>query len=188
MRYLGETRILSIQPFHGVEPVFAREVGAAAASMLGLLANVNDSVAVPGAAWNRRRRQYRSDAFLEALAELVQAALPGQVLLGVTKDDLFIPGLNYIFGEADHRRGVSVISLARLEPERGDIAAGLYCERAVKESIHELGHVFGLAHCPEATCIMHFSNTIADTDIKGPDFCARCAALLFQRADKSAVS
>jgi len=188
LRYLTETRLLTIQPFHGVNPVFAGEVGAEAASMFGLLAKVNDPVAVPGAAWSRRRRQYRSSAFLGMLAELFPAAPPGQVLLGVTQDDLFISGLNYIFGEADQRSGVSVISLARLKPERGDITAGLYRERAVKESIHELGHVFGLAHCPEITCIMHFSNIIADTDVKGPDFCARCAALLFQRADKSAAS
>lgn len=46
--------------------------------------------------------------------------------------------------------------------------------RALTEAVHELGHTWGLTHCPNSHCVMHFSNTLADTDVKGSTFCPRC--------------
>jgi archaemetzincin len=48
----------------------------------------------------------------------------------------------------------------------------------VKEAVHELGHMFGLDHCSDLRCVMHFSNSLADTDRKGRDFCPSCRARL----------
>jgi archaemetzincin len=50
--------------------------------------------------------------------------------------------------------------------------------RLVKEAVHELGHTFGLVHCPNACCVMYFSNSLGDTDRKGPGFCSACKARL----------
>jgi len=70
----------------------------------------------------------------------------------------------------------AVISLARLRPEfyGSPPDAPLLLKRAVKEAIHELGHTHGLGHCRDPRCIMCFSNTLHDTDVKGPGFCAAC--------------
>ena len=46
-------------------------------------------------------------------------------------------------------------------------------ERILKETIHELGHTFGLKHCHN-NCVMRFSNSLADTDKKPVKFCASC--------------
>ncbi len=44
----------------------------------------------------------------------------------------------------------------------------------VKEAVHDLGHTCGLGHCRNPRCVMFFSNTLGDTDVKGPGFCAAC--------------
>ncbi|SNQ60426.1 hypothetical protein [Candidatus Methanoperedens nitratireducens] len=89
--------------------------------------------------------------------------------------DLFVPGLNFVFGLASGNN--AVISLVRLRPEyyRERKNEYLFRERSLKEAIHEPGHTFGLHHCPDIRCIMHFSNRLEDTDIKGPGFCKACS-------------
>ena len=59
------------------------------------------------------RRQFRSTAILDVLARVRRPEW--ERLLGVADVDLFVPELNFVFGEADSRRGVAVFSLARLE-------------------------------------------------------------------------
>jgi archaemetzincin len=51
----------------------------------------------------------------------------------------------------------------------------LFRERALKEAVHELGHTYGLQHCPNLRCVMHFSNSLRDTDAKQAKWCSRCA-------------
>ncbi len=98
------------------------------------------------------------------------------ILLGVIDQDLYVPELNFVFGEADVLGRIAVIGLPRLRQEYYglDPDPELFLQRASKEAIHELGHTFGFGHCPDRKCIMHFSNSLGDTDVKAPRFCAAC--------------
>jgi archaemetzincin len=126
---------------------------------------VAPAVPLPANAFNERRRQVHSTRILDALAGVRK---PGwERLLGVADVDLYVPELNFVFGEADSKRGVCVFSLARLHaPDEA-----LFHRRAATEAIHELGHTFGLSHCRDPRCVMWFSNTLAESDRKGTTFC-----------------
>jgi archaemetzincin len=129
---------------------------------------------VPKDSYNAKRGQYLST---EVLGKIRAMKLEGyDLMLGVTDVDLYAPRLNFVFGETDVFAGIAVISLARLGEEfyghRTD--RDLLLMRAVKEAIHEIGHTNGLDHCNDPLCIMFFSNSLSDTDRKGPGFCGVC--------------
>ncbi len=123
---------------------------------------------LPKDGWNAKRGQYRASSLFEAcLAE------PGTRVLGVTDADLYETGLNFVFGYSQPHGRVAVISLARLH----DRDASRFRERIVKEAVHEIGHTLGLDHDEDrVSCVMHFSRALEDTDRKGREYCAACAA------------
>jgi len=135
---------------------------------------VAEKLPLPGQAYDSQRRQYQAEAFLPSLATRRRG--PRDLVLGVTGVDLFVPHLNFVFGLAEPRQRAAVISVARLDPRFYNQAPdpALLQERALKEAVHELGHLLGLPHCRDPRCIMFFSNTLADTDRKGPGFCRAC--------------
>lgn len=138
--------------------------------------SVIGEVAVPKEAYSLRRRQYKAETLLPL------AYLPGRDrILAVTELDLYAGDLNFVFGIADSGRKAALISLHRL---RIGASERVFRERTVKEAVHELGHTLGLSHCHNRGCVMRFSNSLADTDRKGKEFCMACRTQLppaFQR-------
>ena len=124
-------------------------------------------VPLPSSSYDASRRQYLSTSILDSLS--ASRRPEWNRLLGVADVDLYVPELNFVFGQGDARRGVAVFSLARLKSED----ESLFRRRAATEAIHELGHSYGLAHCDDPHCVMWFSNTLAESDRKGTRFCER---------------
>jgi archaemetzincin len=128
------------------------------------------AIALPRSAYDPTRGQYLSTRLLDELARLRRPEW--ERVLGIADVDLHVADLNFVFGEADARRGVAVFSLARLRPGPAEPQAGArFLHRAIVEAVHELGHTWGLGHCDDAGCVMWFSNTLAETDHKRPEFC-----------------
>ena len=109
------------------------------------------------------RDQYHSTAILERLFEA--APVSAEKVLAVTKEDLFIPILTHVYGEAQLGGKSSIISTCRLNEALPPIRTGdLFLKRVLKEAVHELGHTFKLLHCKDKTCIMHYCRSIQDVD------------------------
>jgi archaemetzincin len=143
--------------------------------------NITTPLADPGEAYDSRRNQYHSTRILALLESQIQS-LAASMLLGVTSLDLFVPGTNFVFGEARLPGRAGVISTHRLKPQTV-IDDPLFKTRIVKEAVHEIGHMEGLKHCSDARCVMHFSERLADTDLKSPDLCGNCQSQLRARIE-----
>lgn len=132
------------------------------------------SIPVPPQSYDDQRQQCLSSEILKAILE--SAPADENKIMGVTEVDLFIPIFTYIFGEAQLDGRAGLISLARLKPDANDESPDeeLYKLRALKEAVHELGHTFGLKHCPEPACVMRFANNIIEVDSKDCSFCPSC--------------
>ncbi len=129
-------------------------------------------------AWDARRRQYGSIPVMEMLVR--ECPPDAWKLLAVTGRDLFIPVLTFVYGHAQLGGRVAVISLARLRQEFYGLPADreIFVQRALKEALHEAGHMFGLVHCPDGTCAMSLATNIRQIDSKHAAYCATCAVRL----------
>ena len=141
-------------------------------------AEIRSSIPVELFEVDKLRKQYLSTSMLRMLSSM--PSLPEEVSLGVADVDLYVPSLNFVFGEAGPSRRVAVISITRLRqsfygsPDDVD----LFLNRLGKEAVHEVGHIFRLGHCSQPRCVMYFSNSLADTDRKDDDFCNKCRTQL----------
>lgn len=136
----------------------------------GYRVELHHEAPIPPDAFSIFRKQYSAKKLLEEAM-----SYPMTRILGITEKDLYVKELNFVFGLAELKGSVAVISTARLGMADNK---QLFLERTLKEANHELGHTFGLKHCKNAHCVMHFSNSLEDTDKKSDEFCIRCAKCL----------
>ena len=130
---------------------------------------------IPKDAYYSARYQYNSSIIISSISKYTSKSGVDKVL-GITDFDLYVPPLNFVFGEAQYQGKVAIVSLHRLKPEFYGQPPDrkLFGDRAIKEAIHEIGHTLGLSHCQNPHCVMFFSLHIGMTDRKGKKFCEKC--------------
>jgi archaemetzincin len=149
------------------------EVAPRVGASLGLDVSIARTMRDPAFAYDEHRQQFLA---LRLLEELRRLGHPGDRVAGAAAVDLFNPILTFVFGEAEMPGRASVFSIHRLRQEFYGLPADphLLAERAVKEMLHEVGHTYGLAHCPDFNCTMSSSHSVEAVDLKGSNFCAAC--------------
>jgi archaemetzincin len=171
---------IALVPIGAVSEDLLRWLANRLAEVLDADTTVGEQIALPEASYDPKRDQFASGAMLNVLRARVYPE--AERLLGLTDVDCYAPGLNFVFGQAALRSGPAFVALPRLRPSFYGLPEdpSLFRERALKEAVHELGHTWGLEHCENPRCVMHFSNRLRDTDHKGAEYCPLCQRLLEQ--------
>jgi len=126
-------------------------------------------------AYHPKRKQYCSSVILDKLKTMKGEEC--ERLLAIVGVDLYVPELNFVFGEADFKAKAAVISTVRLRQEFYGLLENkqVFLERVTKGAVHELGHTYGLPHCPNTKCVMHFFPITYGIPILSPILFARIA-------------
>jgi archaemetzincin len=171
-------RILSLMPVGRVDRALLEPLAEDLTRCLRVACSIQPDGLEAEFAFNPLRRQYHSTEILKKI--LQRPASEAWKVLGVTEMDLYIPVLTFVFGEAQLADGGAVVSAHRLHQEFYGMPTdpGLLHERLLKESLHELGHTYGLRHCPDYSCVMSSSNAVERIDLKRAEFCPQCAQLV----------
>jgi len=171
-------RIISLMPIGRVDRALLEPLAAGLTQRLRVACSIQPNGLETEFAFNPLRRQYHSTEILKKILQRPPSST--WKVLGVTEIDLYIPVLTFVFGEAQLADGGAVVSTHRLRQEFYGLPADpeLLRERLLKEALHELGHTYGLRHCPDYACVMSASNGVERIDLKDAEFCPACTQLL----------
>jgi archaemetzincin len=135
------------------------------------------AVPAPAFRYHHGTRQMHTGTVLE---EVLAPRLPSDAAayIAFTAIDLFpASDWNFVFGEASLVGRVGVWSLARFgDPSRSADSYRLVLLRTLKTATHELGHMFGIAHCTAHPCNMNGANSLEEGDRAPLLLCPECLA------------
>lgn len=127
--------------------------------------------------YNIWRRQYDAEKIIERLWKCggmhIDQTIP---CIGITEEDIYYNGLNFVFALEEPLEGVGIVSTFRLREEFYGNPPNFskLIDRTLKEILHVLGHLLGLDHCKNEKCVMTFSPSVSHIDSKEPRFCSSC--------------
>ena len=146
---LAKSEMTVLIPMGEVEEATLEVLGPLLTEVFGQRTQIGNRLQLPRESWNQHRGQY--------LATMLLSVIPlprsGDRAFGIVDVDIFAPGLNFVFGQADITGKRALISLQRLRQEFYGLSQdeSLFGERVIKEAVHELGHTYGLGHCAHPT-------------------------------------
>jgi archaemetzincin len=168
---------ITLKPIGDIDNYIIEDLQKLLGRIFGCPVEITSKICIPERAYRKGRGQYLASILLDSLK--ASSTAPDERSLGIVDVDLYTSGLNFVFGQAEPDSGAAIISLCRLRQELPPDQS-LFLSRAAKEAVHELGHTFGLGHCSKTRCVMHFSTSLSDTDVKEMTFCSQCQPKLIK--------
>jgi archaemetzincin len=168
-----------LQPLGGTIP--SAEIEAVSSALTAFYAvelRVAPPLELPKSAFYAKRQRYRAEKLLDYL--VAKGDSGARVMLGLTAVDISTTKGAY--------EDWGILGLATLDG-RSAVLSSFRCKRSakspsharvrfVKTAVHELGHSFGLEHCPTPGCIMHDGEGSVLTTDTEHDLCASTRAKL----------
>jgi archaemetzincin len=167
---------VEVVPVGDVPGSVKRGASSALRSAYDCKVTMSDAHPIPDGAFDGSRGQYRAEEFIE----LASRVGTGTKNVAVTTKDLFYRRRNYVFGLAYLGGNGCVVSTYRLQTASDGGAApdseeAVFDDRVRKEIVHEVGHTLGLEHCDDSACVMNFSPTVREVDVKEQTVCVSCS-------------
>ncbi|MCJ7813569.1 archaemetzincin family Zn-dependent metalloprotease [bacterium] len=164
---------MTLIPISDMDSDFLSKLGKDLSNIYFVRITIEEALQIPYKAYHPDRDQYNATRILETI---YSNRKNDNKLLAITDKDLYSEGFNFVFGEADIVHGIAIISLTRLDQTFYGLQTNLHLfyQRALKEAVHEAGHLYHLRHCANQNCVMYFSNSLMDTDRKSHKLCKTC--------------
>jgi archaemetzincin len=174
-----EAPLIVLQPLGATTPTGElTAVSNAIAAFYAVDVTVAAPLELPKNAFYAKRQRYRAEKLLDFLA--AEGSKRARVVLGLTAVDISTTKAPY--------EDWGILGLATLDG-RSAVLSSFRCKRRAKNAeharvrfaktaVHELGHSFGLEHCPNAGCIMHDGEGSVLTTDAERDLCADTRARL----------
>lgn len=168
---------LAILPFAGTDTSLIGKIRSALQNKLDVQITQLAPAALPAYAFYKPRQRYIADSLLEFLRRTNNARF--EKIVGITVKDIStrkdphenwgILGLGSCPGEA------CVISTFRAGKNK--VSKNDFERRMITLALHEIGHTYGLEHCPEFTCLMKDAEGKMNLD-DGDSYCEKCRGYL----------
>ena len=166
---------IAIQPLGKLDPRLIESVRKQLVGQYNADVTVCREQNLPKAAYYPPRGRYRAEKLLSYLKTIDTKSTK---VLGLTTVDISTTKDKYVdwgilgLGEVGGR--TCVVSTFRMRGSKQNASNALFRERFAKVVSHELGHTYGLQHCPVKGCLMEDCKGTVKTVDQEHGFCAKC--------------